>query len=124
VTTLRVVAEIAIGAVYAAGAVFNTVYTLRHTTEFYQDFAGGGWFGPAESIIRTVIIPNGTLFTAILIAFQVTIAIAIFTRGDLVTAALLAGGAFSSVVAFFSSPGGAVGNLMLAAIQFGLAGTR
>lgn len=68
--TLRAVAEIAIGVVFAAGAVFNTVYTLRHTTEFYEDFAEGAWFGPAESIIRTVIIPNGTLFTALPIAFQ------------------------------------------------------
>jgi len=124
VSTFRVVAEVAIGAVYAAGAVFNTVYTLRHTTEFYETFAGSAWLRPAASLIRTVIIPNGTLFTVLLITFQVTIAIAIFTRGDLVTAALLAGGVFSFVAAFFSSPGGTVGNLALAAIQFILAAAR
>ena len=31
---------------------------------------------------------------------------------------------FAFVVAFFSSPGGTVGNLMLAAIQFSLAAAR
>lgn len=123
-STFRVVTEIAIGAVYAAGAVFNTTYTLRHTSEFYKTFADRAWLRPAASLVRTVIIPNGTLFTVLLIAFQVTIAIAIFTRGDLVTAALLAGGAFAFVVAFFSSPGGTIANLMLATVQFGLATAR
>jgi len=121
VTTLRAAAEIAIGALYAAGAVFNAVYTLRHTTDFYGAFADGAWLRPAERIIRNVVIPNGTLFTVLLIAFQVTLAIVIFTRGDLVKAALIAGAAFSLVVAFFSSPAGIVGNAALAAIQFGLA---
>lgn len=123
-STFLAVAEIAIGAAYAAGAVFNTVYTLRHSTEFYTTFADRAWLRPPASLIRTVIIPNGTIFTVLLIAFQVTIAIAIFTRGDLVTAALLAGGAFAFVVAFFSSPGGTVGNLTLAGIQFVLAAAR
>jgi hypothetical protein len=124
VSTFRVVTEIAIGAVYAAGAVFNTTYTLRHTSEFYKTFADRAWLRPTASLVRTVIIPNGTLFTVLLIAFQVTIAIAIFTRGDLVTAALHAGGAFAFVVAFFSSPGGTIANLMLATVQFGLATAR
>jgi hypothetical protein len=40
-----------------------------------------------------VVIPNGRLFTVLLIVFQTAVAIAILTRGDLVNAALLAGGA-------------------------------
>jgi hypothetical protein len=123
-STLRAVAEIAVGVVFATGAVFNSVYTLRHTTEFYGDFANGAWFRPAGSFIRTVVIPNGTLFTLLVIGFQASVAIVIFVRGDLVTAALLAGGVFALVVALFSSPGGTAGNLMLAAIQFGLAFAR
>ena len=100
------------------------MHALRHTTEFYEGFADGSWLEPAASFIRTVIIPNGTLFTVALITFQITISILIFTRGDLVAAALFAGGTFALVVALFSSPGGAIGNLVLAAIQFGLAAAR
>ncbi|MFQ5932465.1 MAG: hypothetical protein ACE5MM_08665 [Nitrospiraceae bacterium] len=122
--TLRSVAEIAFGVLHGVGAVFNTVYTLRNYAEFYGSFANGAWFGPAESLIRNVVIPNGTLFTVLLIVFQAAIAIAILTRGDLVQPALFAGGVFALAVAFFSSPGGAAANLALAAIQFALALTR
>ncbi len=120
----RSAAEIALGVVFAAGAIFNGVYTLRHSRQFFGDFADGAWFGPAASFIRRVVIPNGTVFTVLLILFQAAIAIAIFSRGGLVTQALLAGGAFSLVVALFSSPGGTAGNLALAALYFGLALTR
>lgn len=121
---MRSAAEIAFGVLHAIGAVFNTVYTLRHSAEFYGGFAEGGWFRPAEWFIRNVVMPNGTLFTVLLILFQAAVAIAILSRGDLVTAALLAGGVFALVVAFFSSPGGTAANLVLAAGQFALALTR
>lgn len=118
---LQSVAEMAVGVVYAAGAVFNTVYTLRHTACFYGDFADGAWLKPAEWFIRNVVIPHGRLFTVILIVFQAAVAVAILTRGDFVEAALLVGGAFSLVVAFFSSPAGTAATLGLAMIQFALA---
>ncbi|MGI9649278.1 MAG: hypothetical protein ACR2OI_12235 [Acidimicrobiia bacterium] len=121
---LRSVLEIAVGALYAVGAVFNSVYTLRHTAELYGDFADGAWLSPAEWFIRRVVIPNGTLFTVLLIVFQATVAIAILTRGDLVKPALLVGGVFACVVALFSSPGGTAGNLVLAVIQFALVAFR
>ncbi len=70
------------------------------------------------------MIPNGTLFTVLLIVFQATVATAILTRGGLAKAALLAGGAFSLVVAFFSNPAGTAANVALAAIQFALALSR
>jgi len=41
-----------------------------------------------------------------------------------VTPALVAGGIFAAVAALFSSPGGAVGNLALAAVQLVLAAVR
>ena len=80
---LRTVAEVAIGVLYAVGAVFNTVWTLRHNAEFYGDFADGAWLSPARWVIRNLVIPNGTLFTVLLIVFQATVAIAILTRSDL-----------------------------------------
>ena len=122
--TLRSLAEIAIGVIHGVGAVFNTVYTLRHSADFYGSFADGAWLPPAEWFVRNAVIPNGVLFTVLLIVFQATIAIAILTGGDFVTAALLAGGTFALIVAFFSSPGGTAANLLLAVIQFGLALTR
>lgn len=122
--TLRSIAEIGVGLLYAAGAVFNAVYTLRNTERFYGTWADGAWSNPARSFIRSVVIPNGRLFTIVLIAFQVAIAIAILTRGAAVQPALFAGGSFAVAVAFFSSPGGAVGNLVLAAIQYALALAR
>jgi hypothetical protein len=124
VTGLRTVAEIAIGVLFAAGAVFNTVYTRSHSDEFYGSFADGAWLSPARSFINNVVLPNATVFTAVLIVFQVLVAIAILSRGDLVTAALYAGAAFAAVAALASNPGGTAGNLALAAIQLALALSR
>ena len=122
--TLRNVAEIAIGVVFLIGAVFNTVYTLSHTDEFYGSFAESAWFGPARWFVNHVVLPNGTAFTIFVILFQATVAILIFTRGDLATVALFAGAGFALLAAFASNIGGTIGNLSLAAIQFFLAFAR
>jgi len=119
--SLRSAAEVVIGMLYAIGAGFNTVYTLRHGAEFYGDFAENAWLRPARSLTRHLIVPNATVFTVGLILFQPALAFAILTRTDMTGAALIAGGSFALVVAFFSSPGGTVGNLILAGIQLGLA---
>ncbi len=121
---LRSAAEMGVGLLYTAGAVFNGVYTVRHSAEFYGTFADGAWLSPAEWFVRRLVIPNGAPFTVLLIAFQAAVAIAILSRGELVGPALLVGGGFAVVVAIFSSPGGTAGNLALAAIQFALAFTR
>jgi hypothetical protein len=114
----------AMGLLYAAGAVFNAVYTMRHHEEFYGSFVDGAWLSPARSFVRNVVLPNGTLFTVVLIVFQVGVAAVLLTRSDWVVPALFAGAAFALVAAFASSPGGTVGNLALAAAQIGLAVTR
>lgn len=123
-TGFRAVMEIAIGLLYGAGAVFNTVYTLSHRDEFYGSFSDGAWLSPARWLIDNVVLPNATLFTVLLIVFQAAVAIAILSRGDLVVAALLAGATFSILAALASSPGGTVGTLVLAAIQLFLAFSR
>ena len=123
-TGVRTIAEIAIGLLFAAGAVFNAVYTRSHSDEFYGSFADGAWLSPARTFINNVVLPNATVFTAVLIAFQVLVAIAILSRGDLVAAALYAGSAFAAVAALASSPGGTAGNLALATIQLALALSR
>jgi len=32
----RLIAEIGVGVLFAGGAAFNTLYTLRHGSEFYE----------------------------------------------------------------------------------------
>lgn len=70
------------------------------------------------------MLPNTIVFTILVIAFQITIAIMIFTRGDIVTVALLAGAGFALLAALASNPGGTIGNLVLAAIHLLLAFAR
>ena len=120
-TALRPIIEISIGVLYAVGAVFNTVYTLHHSDKFYGAFVEGAWLGPARWFLRTVVLPNATVFTVSVILFEIVVAIMILTRGDLVRAALIAGAVFSVTAAVVSSPGGTAGNLALAAIQVALA---
>jgi hypothetical protein len=115
--------EIAMGVLFAVGAVFNLSYTLQHGQEFYGSFAEGAWLSPSRPIIGR-IAANARVFTVLLIAFQLTVAIGILTRGAFVVPSLVVGGVFAVVVAFFSSPGGAVGNLALAVVQIWLAATR
>lgn len=121
---MRSVAEIAVGVLFAVGATFNAVYTLHHGEEFFGEFATKAWLRPAGRLVERVVLPRTTTFTTLLIAFQVGVAVAVLSRGALVTPALVAGGAFALIVALFSSRGGAVANLALSALQFALALTR
>jgi hypothetical protein len=123
-TGLRTAAEIAIGVLYAIGAVFNLVYTLRNSDQFYGSFADGAWLPPARRFINEIVLANGTVFTVLLILFQAVSAVLILSRGDYVAAALMIGTIFSVLAALASSPAGTVGNLILAAIQMTLALAR
>jgi hypothetical protein len=121
---LRNIAEYGFGGIYLIGAVFNLTYTLRNGESFYGSFADNAWFGPARTLIRNVVIPNATVFSVLLIALQVSVALLIFSRGSRVELGLAIGAAFSLFAALVSSVGGAVGNPALAALQFFLAYTR
>lgn len=112
------------GLLYAVGAVFNMVYTLRHGREFYGSFVASAWNPPARWFLRTFVLPRARLFTVALIVFQVGVAVLIFTRGELVRPALGAGAAFAALAAAVSSPAGAAANLALAGIQLALALAR
>lgn len=116
--TFRSIVEVAVGVVFVAGAAFNAVYTLRHAESFFSTWADGAWFGPASAVTREVVAPHARGFTMLLIAFQVVVAASLLARGPSVEPALLAGGTFALVVAFFSSPGGTVGNLGLSGVQY------
>ncbi len=114
-TTLRNVAEIGFGVLLAIGAVFNATYTLRNGAEFYRSFADGAWLAPARDLVERLVIPNATVFTVAVVLFEATAAVLILTRGDAVRLGLFAGAAFALVAAAASSPGGTIGNLILAA---------
>jgi hypothetical protein len=124
IETIRNIAEIGFGVVYSIGAIFNSVYTFKHGEEFFGSFARGAWLPPAGSFVSKVVIPNAKVFTGLLIAFQVSVAVGIFSRGLLATYALYAGTVFCVVAALVSNVGGAIANLLMAVIQFILAFAR
>ena len=120
---IRSAIEIALGVVYAVGAVFNAVYTLGHGDDFYGGFVRGAWFGPGRWLVDHVVLSEPTVFTALLILFELSLAAMLLSRTELVTTALDAGAAFCIVVALVSSPGGTAANLALAVVQLLLATT-
>jgi hypothetical protein len=113
---VRTVAEIGIGLVYFIGAIFNSLYTLRHGDEFYESFAEGAWFTPSRAFINRFVIPNSRPFTYLLIAFQLLVAFAILSRGPYVIYGLYAGVIFCLGAAVVSNVAGAIANLVLAAV--------
>jgi hypothetical protein len=121
---LRNIFEIGFGLIYVVGAVFNCFYTWRHGAEFYGSFATGAMWPPARQFVPAVVISSATLFTGMLIAFQVIVGLSILSRGTLVVPALGTGAIFCVGAALFSSPGGAIANLIMAGLQTYLAVTR
>lgn len=115
--TLRNVSEIGFGLLFLIGAVFNLSYTLRHGEEFYGSFAENAWFSLSGTLMRAIVIPRARLVTALLILIQVTVAALILSRGTLVRYGLIIGVTFALLAALVSSIGGAIANLVLAAIQ-------
>ena len=118
---MSAVFEILIGVLYVVGALFNSLYTLRHGEEFYTSFVEGAWLRPARRLTESIVVPNATLFTVVLIMFQLVVGVSILTRGWATVPALVAGGIFAAAVAAFSSPWGTAGNVSLAAVQLLLA---
>jgi hypothetical protein len=121
---IRNLLEIGFGLIYLIGAIFNSLYTLKHGDEFYGSFARGAWFPPSRRFVQTVVIPRSRVFTFLLIVFQVLVAFAVLSRGTFVVYGLIAGTVFCLGVVFVANPAGAIANLLMAALQFFLAYTR
>lgn len=70
------------GIVYFGAAVFNAVYTLPLADEpgTFAGYADGAWFGFLADFIRDVFEPNGTLFMAVVVVFEVAVGILILSR--------------------------------------------
>ncbi|MCK5315561.1 MAG: hypothetical protein KAJ53_10580 [Anaerolineales bacterium] len=116
--------EIGFGVLYLIGAIFNSVYTLRHSDEFYGGFADKAILAPAKYLIQKVVIPHARLITISLIVFQLTVAFCILSRGALVRPGLIAGAIFSFAVVFVSNASGAIASLVMSIVQLYLALTR
>lgn len=114
---LRNILEIGFGFLYLIVAIFNSVYTLRHGAEFYGSFADKAMFAPAKQFIRKVVVPQASLFTGLLITFQLLVAVSILSRGNLVAPGLIAGAVFCFSAVLVSNPTGAIANLTMALVQ-------
>ena len=121
---IRNIIEIGFGCLYLIGAIFNALYTWRHGEEFYGSFADKAMLGFSGQLIRRLVIPHARLFTGLLIAFQLLVAVSILSRGDLVEIGLLAGAAFAFGVVFVSNVSGAIANLVMGIVQLLLAWAR
>ena len=120
----RNIFEIGFGLLYLIGAIFNCLYTLRHGNEFYGSFADKAMLIPSRQFVRKVVIPRARLFTGMLIAFQVLVALSILSRGNLVEPGLIAGAVFCFGAALVSNGSGAIANLLMALVQIFLVFTR
>ena len=120
----RNITELVIGALYATGAVFQAFDTLRKSEEFYRVMADQAWLLPAELFVERALVPNSFAVTVLVVIFQASLAIAIFSRGAAVRPALMAGGVFSIVGALTGGPAETVGYAILALIHFRLASKR
>lgn len=115
--TLRTIGEIAFGLLFLIGAIFNLSYTLRHGEEFFGSFADNAWLAPSRTLARAVVIPRSRLFTVLIVVVQLTAAVLILSRGPRAGYGLILGAAFALSAALVSSPGGAIANLVLGALQ-------
>lgn len=114
---IRNVAEIGFGCLYLIGAIFNILYTWRHGEEFYGSFADKAMLSSSGQLIRLLVIPRARLFTGLLIAFQLLVAVSILSQGRLVEIGLLAGAIFCFGVVFVSNVPGAIANLIMSVVQ-------
>ena len=113
---LRSIGEVGFGLLFLIGAFFNLGYTTRHGEEFYGSFAENAWFPFSAFLMRRLVVPRASLFTILIIACQISVAILILSRGDFVKGGLIVACLFSLVAALVSGKGGAIANLALAAL--------
>ena len=114
---IRNLIEIGFGVLYLMGAVFNSLYTMRHGDEFYGSFAEKTILASARELIQQAVIPRAKVFTILLIAFQLTVAFSILSRGTLTVPGLYAGAIFCLAVVFVSNTFGAIANLVMSIVQ-------
>lgn len=118
---LRNMLEVGFGVLYLVGAIFNSLYTLRHGDEFFGSFADKAILAPSRQLVQKVVIPHARVFTVLLIVFQLTVALCILGRGMFAGPGLIAGAVFCFAVVFVSNTAGSIANLVMAIVQMYLA---
>ena len=106
------------------GAAAEVLFNAIPIPEFYRVMAEQAWLRPAELFIESALVPNSFAVTVLVVIFQASLAIAIFSRGAAVRPALVAGGVFSIVGALTGGRAETVGYAILALIHFNLASKR
>jgi hypothetical protein len=116
--------EVAIGLLYAIGALNQAVYVLRDSSAFYTEMADHAWLAPVAKFVEEALVSNSVTVIILVVAFEATLALAILTGGPGVHPALIAGGVFSIIGALTGSPAETVGYTVLAIVHFLLASAR
>lgn len=105
-----------IACAYLAAAGFNTVYTLPRSDEL-DGYADGAWFGFLGDFMRDVFMPNGEIFMALVIVFEVAVAILIAGRGMAVDVGVVASVIWVLAVLPFLAWPYLITNIVLAVLQ-------
>jgi hypothetical protein len=96
----RNAARIGFGGFFLAMAAYNTTVTLPNTAESYKSFAELSWPG-FDWLVLHVVRPVGVPFTLLLIAFEISVAALVLSKGRRVRLGLLAALGFMIGLATF-----------------------
>ncbi len=105
-----------VGIGYLAAAVFNTVYTLPRSDEL-DGYADGAWFGFLADFMRDVFMPNGELFMASVIVFEIVVGLLVLGRDRMVDVGVVASVLWVLTVLPFLAWPYLVTNVILAIVQ-------
>ncbi len=85
------IARIVFGILYLGGAVANTTLTILNGTEFYYSFADAALIPFYREAWAILIVPNMTLFIALLITFEITLGLLFIIKRRFMKIALIIG---------------------------------
>jgi len=85
------IARIVFGILYIGGAIANTTLTVLNGPEFYHSFADWALIPFYREAWTTLVIPNMTLFIALLIAFEISLGLLFIIKREYMKIALVLG---------------------------------
>jgi len=85
------IARIVFGILYLGGAIANTTLTVLNGPEFYHSFADWALIPFYREAWAAVVIPNMTLFIALLIAFEISLGLLFIIKRRFMKIALVLG---------------------------------
>ena len=85
------IARIIFGIIFLGGAVANITLTVLNGPESYHSFADGALLSFYREAWATLVVPNMTLFIALLIAFEITLGVLFVSKRRFLKIALVVG---------------------------------